>query len=157
MAPRRKNLIPFALPLLGLLVVLVALGSAGSAAAQCPWDAAALCAPGSSGPYSMCSRGLAYLAGCGAPMNNGMGTSCTPPSAAMVGDLTATQTNTADQAAAFCSWACTHTGAGGSVTTTCRIDLLDGLPVELMEFSIDADAEDGATAGEKEPGDAEAG
>jgi hypothetical protein len=37
--------------------------------------------------------------------------------------------------AAYCQWDCNG--------TTCRIDLVDGLPVELMDFSVESGANSG--------------
>lgn len=127
MIQRRKSSSPMSL--LVLLSVLAALGVAIPASAQCPWDGAPDCGTGA-GPFSMCDRNFATGQSCQPPANNGNGTACNPSaSAGGVYILSASQTSTAVQGSAFCSWNC-----GGEI---CRINLSDGLPVELMEFSID--------------------
>lgn len=104
----------------------------------------------------MCDRNLAYAADCGVPVNNGNGTVCTPPSAgAGFFNLAASQPNTVFQNSAFCSWGCTY---NTSITGTCRINLSDGLPVELMGFSVDSSATggdqgEGESEGDEDPAD----
>ncbi len=122
-------------------------GIAGTAFAQCPWDAAPDCGTGAP-PFSMCDRNLAAAYACQAPVNNGNGTVCNPASAAATFILAATQTNAAFQSSAFCSWNCTN----GTGSATCRINLSDGLPIELMEFSVESSK---AGDGQDQEGDTE--
>ncbi len=128
-------------PLLVLLPILVA-GITGTALAYCPWEGAPGCVPSGAPPYSMCDRNVASNVSCQAPMNNGAGTVCVPSIADTSAiNFFATQTMAADRAAAFCRWQCTTSGTAGSAN--CRINLSDGLPVELMEFSVGSDEPDG--------------
>ncbi len=116
-------------------------GIAGTALAYCPWEGAPDCSPGTA-PFSMCDRNIASGRSCQAPVNNGAGTVCNPAVANMtVFIFSATQTNTnmTIRSAAFCSWQCTTTAPPPPTTATCRIDLLDGLPIELMGFSVGGD------------------
>lgn len=96
------------------------------------------CAPGGGGPYSVCSRIVYPSDACFLDMNNSMGTICAETtlstSAPVVVRLMAVQTMTSLQASAYCEWGCG--------VATCRIEMSDGLPVELMEFSVnDAESE----------------
>ncbi len=120
--------------LLVLLPVLIAAGIAGPAAGQCPWEGAAGCAPYGAPPFTMCDRNLASNYSCQAPVNNGAGTICVPSAADTSAiNFFATQTNTmaSVRSAAFCSWSCS-----GEI---CRIQLSDGMPIELMDFSVEDD------------------
>ncbi len=127
--------------LLVLLPVLIAAGIAGPAAGQCPWEGAPGCVPFGSPPFTMCDRNMASNRNCQAPVNNGAGTICNPSVADTdaIG-LSVIQTNTVAtvRSAAFCSWQCTTTSTPPTMVT-CRIQLLDGLPIELMDFSVEDD------------------
>ena len=139
-----------------LFPMLIAASFTSPAVAQCPWDGAAMCDPSGAPPYSMCFRNLASPKSCQAPVNNAMGTVCAPSSAmTMVFGVAVTQTNTADRAAAYCRWSCTTTV--GPTMVTCRVDLADGLPIELMGFSIEDESEgdDSQAEGDAGPGDGE--
>ncbi len=126
-------------------------GIAGTALAQCPWDGGAMCDPSGAPPYSRCDRNLASGRSCQTPVNNGNGTVCNPAAAnTMVNIFSATQTATANRDSAFCSWQCIAT-APPPTMETCRINLLDGLPIELMEFSVGGDE----PAGDGRDGEAE--
>ncbi len=154
MTQRRKSSSPR--PLFVLLPILIAAGVAAPALAQCPWDGAAMCDPYGSPPYSMCDRNLASAMSCQAPVNNGNGTVCAPASAmtmAFAFSVSQPNTNMTIRSSAFCSWQCTYPAP---TMVTCRIQLLDGLPIELMEFSVESDepAGDDREGGEDEEGPA---
>ncbi len=103
-----------------------------------------MCSPGTSGPYQTCSRSVVPTDACNLDASGGMGTSCTDMTPGFFVVLMAVQTMTANQASAYCEWGC---GAA-----TCRIELSDGLPVELMEFSVDEpDPDDDADREERQP------
>ncbi len=143
--------------LLVLLPVLIAAGIAGPAAGQCPWEGAAGCTPYGSPPFAMCDRNVASNRSCQAPMNNGAGTICNPSIAdtdAIGFFVTQTHTMATVRSAAFCSWQCTTTVTPPTMVT-CRIQLSDGMPIELMDFSVEDDEPAGGVDQEGGAGDEE--
>jgi hypothetical protein len=138
---------PITIISVGLMGGLLPFGMAPEALAQtCNWNGPPDCQPqAGTGPFSSCVRS-AVTNDCLAPTNNGMGTSCFPNVAVRSTTLfSAAQSNTMYQASAFCNWAC----AGGQ---TCRINLSDGLPVDLLDFEVDQPRRDTAEArSEAEP------
>ena len=109
--------------------------------AQCPWNGPAMCTL-TTAPYEECYRSLTATQTCQAPVNAGNGTVCSPAVTTSAVVLRAYQSATSLQPTAYCDWQC-----GG---VSCRIQLADGLPVELLEFSI----EGGVTqSGESTEGD----
>ncbi len=151
MASRPQPMSPVALPFFGLLAMLLA---SAAMAAPCPWDATVACSPGAMS-FQKCTRALAESVFCGPAMTNGNATACNPTTPAGLTALMASQPVTANRASAFCSWDCNFPNTTGD-TANCRIRLSDGLPVELMEFSIDddpsadGDDQDTGASGEKE-------
>ncbi len=123
-----RNFVFFLKPLAVSVMALV-LGCPALSYAQCNWVFAPNCGPGSSGPYQSCSRIVNPSDACNLDSNAGNGTICSDSGAFSGVNLIASQTNSAFQASAFCNWGC---GA-----EDCIVRLSDGLPVELMDFSIE--------------------
>ncbi len=127
--------------LVWLAVTFFLFGQGSIVLAQCNWAGLPSCM-GAPPPYSMCTRvhtmSITMLPSC-TYMNNGNGTDCDIEGS----DFKASQSMAGSQASAFCQWSC----YGG--TQSCRIELSDGLPVELLEFSIDGGEAD-ATQDEEE-------
>ncbi len=133
------------------LAILTGLAAASPSMTSCPWEGTdtAMCNT-IAGPFESCFRILTASQPCQVAMNNNMGTVCLPADDMGAMTLFASQSNSGLQVDAYCQWQC-----GGQ---TCRIDLADGLPVELMGFSIeDEDSASGEvketeTVGEKSDG-----
>ncbi len=131
-----------------MLAVPAVLMLAVPSASQCPWDGSPDCSPALA-PYASCYRSVDLTAaqGCLTPTNNGMGTVCSPGGPVMGATLLfVSQTAMALRPSAFCQWNC-----GGEV---CLIRLSDGLPVELMDFSV---TEAPADSGDDRPDEADDG
>lgn len=124
------------------LLVVSPLAIAEAATAQCPWFAGPMCVTQSSVSERQCSRTVTVVsASC---VETAANATCFEVSY-MGRGLIGVEAPTPTVGNEYCQWQCNG--------QTCRIEAIDGLPVELLEFGVDPEegAERTGAAVEDEP------